>query len=300
MKKVLVLGGAGFIGMALTQRLNRLGYAVTAVDRYWSCKIEGVKCVTGDVFDASLLSDVMSKQDIVFHLVSTTVPASSNKSPLFDCETNVLGTLRVLDSMVENKVPQIVFASSGGTVYGVPDDTPITEAFPNFPISAYGIGKLAIERYLYLYSYMHGIHAVALRLANPYGSGQVPETGQGVIATFVKRALHGETIEIWGDGSVIRDFIYIDDVIDAFIASITRLNEPFTLLNIGSGNGTSVLEILRAIENELGSEISVLFQPTRSCDVPEIVLDITKAKEILGWNPKIHLNEGIKLALQFS
>jgi len=293
MKKALVLGGAGFIGAALVQKLNELGFDVTAVDRYWVMKPAGVKCVTGDVFDTSCLNDVMPNQDVVFHLVSTTVPASSNKSPVFDCETNVVGALRVLDAMVENNVGRIVFSSSGGTVYGIPDAIPITEGSPNFPISAYGIGKLAIERYLNLYSYLYGMHTVVLRLSNPYGPGQVPEKGQGVIATFIKRALHSETIEIWGDGSVIRDFIYIDDVVDALIAS-EQTSKPFTLLNIGLGKGKSLLEVLAVIERELGDKVAVSFQPSRACDVPEVVLDIQKAKSVLGWQPKHSFEEGMK------
>lgn len=293
MKKALVLGGAGFIGVALVQRLNALGFDVTAVDRLWVMKPAGVKCITGDVFDTSCLNDVMPNQDIVFHLVSTTVPASSNKSPIFDCETNVIGILKVLDAMVANHVGRIVFSSSGGTVYGIPDIVPITEGSPNFPISAYGIGKLAIERYLYLYSYLHGLHAVVLRLSNPYGPGQDPEKGQGAIATFIKRALHGDTIEIWGDGSVIRDFIYIDDVVDAFIAS-EQIGEPFTLLNIGAGQGKSLLKVLEVIERALGDKVSVSFQSSRACDVPEVVLDIQKAESVLGWQPKHSFEEGVK------
>jgi len=293
MKKALVLGGAGFIGAALVQKLNELGFDVTAVDRYWVMKPAGVKCVTGDVFDTSCLNDVMPNQDVVFHLVSTTVPASSNKSPVFDCETNVIGALKILDAMVKNNVEKIVFSSSGGTVYGIPDFIPIAEDSPNFPISAYGIGKLAIEKYLNLYSYLHGIHAVALRLSNPYGPGQIPEKGQGAIATFVKRALLDETIEIWGDGSVVRDFIYIDDVVDAFIAS-EQASEPFTLLNIALGQGRSLLEILAVIEEELGNKVAVSFQPSRACDVPEVVLDIQKARSALGWQPKHSFEEGMK------
>ena len=293
MKKVLILGGAGFIGAALVQKLNELGFDVTAVDRYWAIKPAGVRCLTGDAFDTSFLNDLMPNQDVVFHLVSTTVPASSNKSPVFDCETNVIGSLKILDAMVENNVSKIVFSSSGGTVYGIPDSVPIKENFPNFPISAYGIGKLTIERYLYLYSYLHGINASVLRFANPYGPGQVPETGQGAIATFVKRALHGETIEIWGDGSVIRDFIYIDDVVDAFIAS-ERIREPFTLFNIGLGQGKSLLEVVATIERELSNKISVTFRSSRPFDVPEVVLDIQKAKSVLGWQPKHSFEEGMK------
>ena len=297
MKKALVLGGAGFIGTALVKRLYEIGFDVTAMDRYWSVKPDGVECLTGDIFDTACLNDVMPNQNIVFHLVSTTVPASSNKSPIFDCETNVVGALKVLDAMVENNVGKIVFSSSGGTVYGIPDSIPITEDAPNFPISAYGIGKLAIEKYLNLYSYLYGMHAVALRISNPYGPGQAPEKGQGVIATFVKRALLGETIEIYGDGSVVRDFIYIDDVIDALIAS-EQIRKPFSLVNIGLGQGISLLEVLVSIEKVLGNKVTATFRPSRVCDVPEVVLDVQKARSVLGWRPKHSFEEGLKMLVE--
>jgi len=293
MKKALVLGGAGFIGNSLVRHLNQLGVDVTSVDRCWDIKPAGVNCITGDVFDKDCLNSVMPNQDVVFHLVSTTVPASSNQSPLYDCETNVLGSLRILDAMVENNVDRIVFSSSGGTVYGVQHVNPIDENATNFPISAYGIGKVSMEKYLSLYSHLHGIKASALRLSNPFGPGQVPEKGQGVIATFINRAIKNEEIEVWGDGSVIRDFIYIDDVLDALVLA-TETNQPFTLLNIGMGIGKSIIEIIEIIEKEMGYEIAVNFKESRVCDVPEVVLDICAAKSVLGWQPKCTFEDGIK------
>jgi UDP-glucose 4-epimerase len=293
MKKALILGGAGFIGNALVHHLKHLGVDVTSVDRYWDVKPAGVNCITGDVFEQDCLNSVMPDQDVVFHLVSTTVPASSNQSPLYDCETNVLGSLRILDAMVDNNVGRIVFSSSGGTVYGVQKVNPINESATNFPISAYGIGKISIEKYLSLYSHLHGIKSTALRLSNPFGPGQVPEKGQGVIATFIKRALKNETIEVWGDGSVIRDFIYIDDVIDALVMS-TKTNQLFTLLNIGMGIGKSINEIIEVIEKEVGHKIPINFKPPRVFDVPEVVLDINTAKSTLGWQPKSTFEDGMK------
>jgi len=292
MIKALVLGGAGFLGAALIEKLANSGYMVTAVDRFWPKKPEGIDCLTGDVFDSSYLDELMQGQDVVYHLVSTTVPASSNRSPIFDCETNVLGGLKILEAMRKNKVSKIVFASSGGTVYGVPKTLPIIEDSSNEPISAYGIGKVAVEKYLKLYSHLHGINASILRLSNPYGPGQVPETGQGVIATFLKRTLSNEIIEIWGDGSVIRDFIYIDDAVDAFVLA-GKSSEKFSILNIGSGKGTSLLDILSAIENELKRKPTIIFKQARTCDAPEIVLDIRKANEALGWFPTTSLEEGL-------
>jgi len=289
----LVFGAAGFIGRALVKQLLDEGYKVTAIDRCWIDGISGADCIGGDVFDPTFLRSVINDNDVVYHLVSTTIPSTSNKDPVYDCESNIMGTLHMLDTMVECGVRKVVFASSGGTVYGVPKVVPILESAETYPICAYGISKLAIERYLHLYSNLYGIQAVVLRISNPFGPGQLPEKGLGAIATFAKRALHGETIEIWGDGSVIRDFIYIDDVVDALIAS-EQTSEPFTLLNIGSGQGKSLLEVLAVIERELGDKIAVSFQPSRACDVPEVVLDIQKAKSVLGWQPKHSFEEGMK------
>ena len=293
MKKVLILGGAGFIGGALINQLKKNSVEITAVDRAWNDEPNGVNCIVGDVFDKDCLNQVMAKQDVVYHLVSTTLPASSNKSPLHDCESNVAGTLRILDAMVENDIRKIVFLSSGGTVYGITSTSPINESFPTFPISAYGIGKLAIEKYLYLYSRLHGISAPVIRLSNPFGPGQAPDRGQGVIATFVKRALQKEPIEIWGDGSVIRDFVYIDDVIASLILSANS-SEAFSLFNVGMGEGRSILDILDAIEKEVGCELTVIFKKARLCDVPEVVLDISKINAELNWYPRTSFEEGIK------
>ncbi len=292
MKKVLVLGASGFLGKSLIAKLKELGNKVTALDRNWPKTLEGVHCVVGDFCDQECLSEVMKGQDVVFHLVSTTVPATSNDSPIFDCESNILGSLKVLEAMKENGVAKIIFASSGGTVYGIPQNTPTIESVDGYPISAYGIGKIAIEKYLYLYSHLHGINAIALRLSNPYGPGQDPEKGQGVIAAFVKRALHGETIEIWGDGSVVRDFVYIDDVIDAFVLAM-EASSKFEVLNIGSGKGKSLLEILSVIESELKLKLNIEFKDTRSCDVPRIELDVSKSREVLGWLPRCSLEQGV-------
>ena len=292
MKKVLVLGASGFLGKSLITKLKELGNKVTALDRNWPKTLEGVHCVVGDFCDEECLKEVMKGQHIVFHLVSTTVPATSNDNPIFDCESNILGSLKVLEAMKENGVAKIVFASSGGTVYGIPQNTPTIENVDGYPISAYGIGKIAIEKYLYLYSHLHGINAIALRLSNPYGPGQDPEKGQGVIATFIKRALHGETIEIWGDGSVIRDFVYIDDVVNAFVLAM-EASSKFEVLNIGSGEGKSLLEILSVIESELKLGLNVEFKNTRSCDVPRIELDVSKSSEVLGWVPRCSLGQGV-------
>jgi UDP-glucose 4-epimerase len=297
MKRILVLGGSGFLGKKLSIELQQLGHQVTALDRSWLEKLEGINCIEVDVFDKKCLKQYMNNQDVVFHLVSTTVPVTSNKNPVFDCETNVVGTLNILEAMREAGVQKVIFASSGGTVYGISRNVPAIENVDSFPISAYGIGKIAIEKYLYLYSYLYGLQAVSLRLSNPYGPGQDPEKGQGVISTFLHRALNQESIEIWGDGSVVRDFIYIDDVIRAFVLAM-KLDCKFEVMNIGSGQGKSLLEILSTIKAELGFDFDVVFKNSRPCDVPRIELNIDKSNAILGWQPECSLEQGVSRFVQ--
>lgn len=298
MNRVLVLGGTGFIGTALIKKLVTTDCQITAVARHWEKKIEGVECIVGDIFDENFLLDILDNINIIYHLAWTTVPGTSNQSPIYDCETNQLGSLRILQAMAKKKVERIIFSSSGGAVYGIPENLPIKETEQCFPISAYGISKLAIERYLYLYSYLYGIKATVLRISNPFGLGQVPEKGQGVIATFSKRIINDEEIEIWGDGSVVRDFIYIDDVIDALVKAQT-IDEPYALLNIGSGEGLSLKDIILELEKQFGKNAKVKYKPSRSCDVPAIILDIDQAKTVLGWEPRTDFCQGITKVLKF-
>nr|WP_323690107.1 NAD-dependent epimerase/dehydratase family protein [Rhizobium sp. AN95] len=198
---------------------------------------------------------------------------------------------------MKSGVKRIVFISSGGTVYGVPKTIPISEEHSTYPTSSYGITKLAIEKYLDLYRSLHGLEYVTLRLANPYGVGQRLDAQQGAIAVFLARALRGEEISIWGDGSVIRDYIYVDDAIDAMVRSVDVNIQGGCVVNIGAGVGYSINEILSAIEKVTGRRTNKKYVEGRTYDVPANVLDISAAARLLGWTPKISLEEGL---LRFS
>lgn len=296
---ILVFGAAGFIGRALVDRLLHDDYEVTAVDRVWDEKISGVQCVSGDVFNPQFLRTVIDGHDTAYHLVSTTIPSTSNRDYLYDCESNIAGTLRMLEVLVECDVKKVIFISSGGTVYGIPKHIPISESAETYPICAYGISKLAIEKYLYLYSYLHRIKAIVLRLSNPIGPGQLPDRGQGVVATFVNRILQDKEVEVWGDGTAVRDFISIDDVVEA-LTRVMEIERPFTLLNIGSGKGYSVNQILGILRDKMGSTIRVNYLPSRTCDVPAVVMDISKAKVIMGWEPQVTFEREISKVIDGS
>ncbi len=232
--------------------------------------------------------------DAVLHLVSSTLPKDSNDDTIFDVQSNLVATLYLLEAMVAAKVGRIIFISSGGTVYGVPQYLPIDEKHPTNPLVSYGIVKLAIEKYLLLYERMHGIRTVILRVSNAYGERQRVETAQGAVSVFLNRALRGEAIEIWGDGSVRRDFVYVRDVAEAFAGALEYSGEA-KVFNVSSGTGVSVDELIELIENLTDRKLEKRYLPGRPFDVPVSLLSNALAKRELAWEPKVHLAEGIEL-----
>ena len=294
----LVLGGGGFIGSAIVDRLLAEGYFVRIFERprvspYRSFSpSERVEWVSGDLLSANDVSEALAGIDTVFHLVSTTLPKGSNDDPIYDVQSNLIGSIQILNLMVQKKTPRIVFISSGGTVYGAPMYLPIDEKHPTNPQVSYGITKLAIEKYILLFERLHGIKATVLRLSNPYGERQRIETAQGAVAVFLQRALQNQGIEIWGDGSVTRDYIYIGDVAEAFLRA-ARYEGSTGVFNIGSGHGTSLNQLLEMIEHALGSTVQRQYLPARPFDVKVNVLDAALAQRELNWTPKVPIEEGI-------
>ncbi len=296
--KCLVLGGGGFIGSAIVDALLIAGHSVRVFERPRIAPYrvfeptERVEWTTGDLLSTSDMSNALGDVDTVFHLVSTTLPRSSNDDPVYDVQSNVVGTLQILNLMAQMKTPRIVFISSGGTVYGPPLYSPIDELHPTNPQVSYGITKLAIEKYILLYERMHGIKSVVLRLANPYGERQRIETAQGAVAVFLQRALQSLSLEIWGDGSVTRDYVYVADVADAFLRA-AEYQGPSGVFNIGSGRGTSLNELIAMIEKILGRGVERQYFPGRPFDVKLNVLDTSLAQRELNWVPRVDLEEGL-------
>lgn len=286
-RRCLVLGAGGFIGTNLCLRLLELGAKVQAFGRSKSFPraLEGATWIAGEFSDHTAVARAVEGNELVFHLVGGSLPESSNKDPAADLSANVLQTLNLLEVCRLSNVRKVIFASSGGTVYGIPSQIPIPETAATNPIAAYGISKLAIEKYLALYDYLHGLHFIALRIANPFGPFQVGYRKQGAIAAFVQKALNGEALEIWGDGEVVRDFIFIDDVVEAMIgAALYRGSHQ--VLNVGQGTGRSINQILRDIEVVLDrGPISKIYKAGRATDVPVNVLDISLIERELGWRP---------------
>jgi UDP-glucose 4-epimerase len=198
----------------------------------------------------------------------------------------------MLDRCCRAGVKKVIFTSSGGPVYGLPRFIPITEDHPTEPICSYGISKLMIEKYLHMFNYLHGLNYQVLRISNPYGPYHSSES-QGAADVFLSRVQRGEPIEIWGDGSVCRDYVYIDDVIDALYLSLLDNNEK--VLNIGSGSGTTLNSLVSIIRDATGEKFDVIYKEGRNVDIPINVLSIERAAECYGWKPKVDLHRGIEM-----
>ena len=302
--KCLILGGGGFLGSHLSEALLSQGHAVRIFDRPNLVRFksfqanEPIEWIEGDFVNREHIGQAIRGCDIVYHLVSTTLPRSSNENPIYDIETNVIGTLHLLDEARKSGIRKVIFVSSGGTIYGIPREIPIKESHPTDPICSYGIGKLAIEKYLALYKLLHELDYCVLRLSNPFGERQRISAAQGAVTAFLYKALRNETIEIWGDGSVVRDYFYVSDAVSALVKAMTYDGDS-RVLNIGSGAGLSLNEILDAIEKLLGSSVKKSYLPARTFDVPVNVLDISKAVEHLSWKPQVYFSEGLSRTAQW-
>ncbi|MBZ9792892.1 NAD-dependent epimerase/dehydratase family protein [Rhizobium sp. 3T7] len=299
-KRCLVLGGRGFIGSHLIDALLNHGYHVRCFDRPHVPSLSGsplshvnFESYEGDFISETEVASALEGCDICFHLVSTTLPKSSNADPVFDIESNVLGTIRLLNHAVQLGLKKVVFVSSGGTVYGVPSQIPIPETHSTDPLSSYGITKLSIEKYLHLFHSLHGLDYTVLRLANPFGEGQRVHASQGAVAVFLSKVMRGEPVEIWGDGSVVRDYIYIADVVDALLSALEHATNEH-VFNIGSGRGHSLNEVLDSIETLTGRSADRRYLPGRPFDVPKNVLSIERAQQLLGWSPRVPFDDGLR------
>lgn len=303
--KVLVLGGGGFMGSFLCDRLLELGHSVRIFERprvqpYRSfAAAERVEWMAGDFQSGADVAAAVAGCDAIYHLVSTTLPKGSNDDPIFDVESNLVGTLRLLECARRCAVRRVVFVSSGGTIYGAPRAVPIAEDDPHLPLVSYGITKLAIEKYLQLYHSLHGLDYIVLRVANSFGERQRADTGQGAIAVFVHRALTRQPIEIWGDGSVTRDYVYVLDVVDAFVRALDHHGEH-RVFNIGSGRGVTLNQLLAAIEARVGWTLERRYLPSRPFDVPISVLDVSRAARELGWTPRFSLDAGLARTIEWA
>lgn len=299
--RALVIGGNGFIGSHLAEGLRARGHGVRVLDPGpargdldWS----GIDYRRGAYTDADDIAGALEDVDTVFHLASTTVPASSNRDPAYDVSSNLIGALGLLSAMQARGLRRIVFFSSGGTVYGDPEALPVPESHPLKPISSYGIVKVAVEQYLSMYRHLGQLDPLVLRPSNPYGPRQSAAGGQGFVAAAIARLHEGTPLQIWGDGETVRDYIFIDDLIELAIRAAD--GGECGIFNAGSGTGASLNDVRAAIERAAGRRMPVEYMPARGFDVRRVVLDVSAARERFGWAPAIDLAEGIARTWQAS
>lgn len=309
--KALVTGGAGFIGSTLVDRLLAEGHEVDVVDDFSSGREENLAAAQADhpgrirvhrqdIRSADTTELVVSAgPEVVFHLAAQADVRVSVARPAFDAEVNVVGSLRVLEGARAAGSRKVVFASSGGTIYGDPDPSalPVTEAHPQHPISPYGVAKKVVGDYLHAYGVLHGLDFTALALANVYGPRQDPHGEAGVVAIFAGRLLAGEPCTIFGDGAQTRDFVYVDDVVDAFLRSADRGSR--VLANIGTGVETSVNQLYRHMADAAGVAVAAEHAAARAGELDRSCLAIDRARAELGWEPQVDLPEGTARVLDW-
>jgi UDP-glucose 4-epimerase len=293
--RVLVVGGSGFIGSHLVDKLLEKGREVRVFDHAperFRNRPSDVEFVQGEFLDIEQVVPALGGVEVVYHLVGMTLPETSNRDMIFDLESNVGATIRLLRKCVQNKVKRVVFNSSGGTVYGIPRELPIGEEAATLPICAYGVSKLAIEKYLYVFSHLYGLEFAVARPANPFGERQDPRGIQGALNVFLGKVARAENIEIWGDGEVVRDYFYVGDLADALEILGWHSEARNGVFNIGSGKGLSLNQLIGKISEVTGKNPEVNYVESRKIDVPEIVLKVDKIRQ-LGWQNVTSFEEGL-------
>jgi UDP-glucose 4-epimerase len=301
MKNLLFLGGLGFIGTNIINELldKYSELEITVFDKPGKVNSFGsrIRFFPGDFQNEISVENALSSAsfDGVVHLVSTTIPATSNEKIAFDIEANLVPTVRLLQLMVKHEVPDIIFFSSGGSVYGTVNSKTVNELDQTFPISSHGTVKLAIEKYLHLFQELYGISYLILRVGNPYGPFQTSDD-QGIINVFIRKILKNEKLVIRGDGSAIRDYIYVKDLA-RIVGQMIDNKITNNIVNIGSGTGTSVNEILDILRSVSGKELRTKFTDPLPADVSRIVLDISKLK-LLVKSELVPIGEGIRLTYE--
>ena len=284
----------------VTRRLVSKGYGVRVLDKEGqntdrlASVLQKIDLQFGDFSNIGDLTHALEGITTVLHFIGTTIPQTSMNDIEYDVETNVLPTVQLLELLKEKKAARLIFSSSGGTVYGISEtQRPLKESDPTEPISAYGISKLTVEKYIRLFSINYGLPSVILRFSNPFGPSQHPMRPQGAVGVFLQKAVRGEEIVIWGDGSVVRDYLFEEDLGDA-VAAVVDKPKLMGTFNIGTGVGSSLKEVLGCIEQAYQLRCDVRFTPKRTFDVPYNVLDIARISSEVGWRPRYTLLSGLE------
>ncbi len=307
--KILVTGGAGFIGSHIVDRLINEKHKVVVVDNLSTGKKENLnpkaKFYKVDIC-SSQISQIFQKEkpEVIFHIAAQIDVRKSVEDPINDAKTNILGSLNIIKSFIRvnsglnlRKFAKFIFTSTGGAIYGDADIIPTPESYLEQPLSPYGIAKLSVEKYLYYYWKVFGLNFTSLRLANVYGPRQNSKGEAGVVAIFCDKMLSGKKAIINGDGRQTRDFVYVDDVVNAAILSLKKRKNG--IYNIGTSKETNINQVFRELRKLINPKIKEIHGPPKKGEQKRSCLDYKKAKRELGWSPKISTEEGFKKTVEW-
>jgi UDP-glucose 4-epimerase len=301
--KILITGGAGFIGSNIADEMIKKGHKIIIIDNLSSGKKENInpkaKFYKVDIYDKKAVSAVFKKEkpEILIHHAAQIDVRKSVSDPVFDAQVNIIGSINLLSACIENKTKKVIFASSGGTVYGecalkAPDE----KSFPN-PLSPYGIAKHSVENYIKFFNAIYGLKYTILRYANVYGPRQDPHGEAGVVAIFSNAMLSNKDIKIFGDGKQTRDYVFVSDVARANIIALTKGDNE--IINIGTNKLISVLDLIRIMTKETKYAKTPRKFPKRDGELFRSFLNINKAAKVLNWKPKMTIENGIKKTIEF-
>jgi len=303
MSKVLVTGGAGFIGSTLVDKLIQVGHEVVVIDDLssgcWDYVNPAAHLYKIDICSSKIAKIFrQEKFDFVYHLAAQIDVRKSVADPEFDNKINVLGGLNIIENCRVHKIRKIIMASTGGAIYGEAEELPTTENSATYPVSPYGIHKLTLEKYLNYYYQVYGLNYTVLRFANVYGPRQFKGGEAGVIAIFIDNAVKGLESFQFGDGLQTRDFVYVDDVVSGLMAALNI--DCRSEINIGSEIETTLLDIRRDIEKAIGEPMRVKEMPAKEGEQRRSCLSYARAKDVLNWEPQVNLEEGIKRTIEWA
>lgn len=301
-KRILVTGGAGFIGSHLVERLAKSRYEVTTLDNFSTGKLGNIqdsittnraRFVVGDILDSGIIEKCVDKTDAVFHLAAVTSVPWSVENPVLTFKTNAEGTVRLLNACAKAKVRKFVFISSCA-VYGEPRYLPIDEKHFTRPISPYAVSKLKAEGHCADFREKDGMKTVTLRLFNVYGPRQASNEYSGVITKFIERARQRLPLVVYGDGTQTRDFVHVYDVAHVLVRVLEDENSENQVFNIGFGRPVSVNELAKNVLNLAGVDSGIAYEKSRTGDLKHSLADISKARKLLGYDPKVRLEDGLR------
>ena len=296
-ERVLVLGGTGFIGSEIARRFLAAGSAVTVVARHEPVArvredLAGAELVCGDAGDPLVLSPLLDRADHVVNAVGSMLPKESNTNPAADAATSLPAIVSILELLRFRPGIRLTHLSSGGTIYGNPKDVPVSESASCDPITSYGVVKLAAEKYIGMYSTLYGLTARILRVSNAYGPFQPSDRSQGVVGAFLTAVSNGKPVHVFGDGSMVRDYVHVTDLARA-VVELAQISGGPRVVNVGSGVGHTVLDVVNIVSAVTGVPLAVRHAPDRGFDVRSVVLDIGLLSSLITWNP-ISFEDGIE------